>query len=330
MSSPRAAAVLYRLAWLAGALPVVVRRGLAALLARLWRWTGAREAEVTRVNLALAFPEYSAAARRALQGRVLAATAWQALDTLAVWTRPRAVNLARIREHHGAAHYHAALAAGRGVIVAAPHFGQWELLNQWLAAQAPISILYRAPDSALGEAFLRRVRANAGAGVVQVRAEGPAVRQLWKSLAGGAAVGILPDQQPKRGDGEFAPFFGVQALTMTLLPRLAARSGAPVLLAWCERIGNGADYALHIEPLPAAVGGADVAAAVTALNAAIEAVARRDPAQYQWTYKRYTLRPPDNGETNPYRAIEHRRRRHAARASATPVDDHPSSQDTPS
>lgn len=308
MSTPRAAAVLYRLAWAVGALPVALRRALARLLATLWRLTSAREAEVTRINLALALPTLGDAARRALQRRVLRATAWQALDTLAVWTRPRAANLARIREHHGVAHYHAALAAGRGVIVAAPHFGQWELLNQWLAAQAPIAILYRPPDSALGEAFLRRVRANAGAGVVQVRAEGPAVRQLWKTLAAGGAVGILPDQQPKRGEGEFAPFFGVQALTMTLLPRLAARSGTPVLLAWCQRIGESADYALHIEPAPDAVAGENLPAAVAALNAAIEAIARRDPAQYQWTYKRYTLRPPGSGEDNPYRSIEHRRR----------------------
>ena len=309
MPSSRAAAVLYRLAWLVGALPVWLRRGLAALLATAWRWTRAREADVTRINLALAFPDLATSARRDLQRRVLAATAWQALDTLAIWTRPRASNLARIREQHGVAHYHAALAAGRGVIVAAPHYGQWELLNQWLAAQAPIAILYRAPDSALGEAFLRRVRANAGDGVVQVRAEGPAVRHLWKTLAAGGAVGILPDQQPKRGEGEFAPFFGIEALTMTLLPRLAARSGAPVLLAWCERIGRSADYALHIEPAADAVGGEDVHAAVTALNTAIERMARRDPAQYQWTYKRYTLRPPDSGEINPYHAIERARRR---------------------
>ena len=42
----------------------------------------------------------------------------------------------------------------------------------------------------------------------------------------------------------------------------------------------------------------------SALNAAVEAIARRQPEQYQWTYKRYTLRPPESGETNPYRDLE--------------------------
>ena len=51
---------------------------------------------------------------------------------------------------------------------------------------------------------------------------------------------------------------------------------------------------------PAGVDAADPAQAVAALNAGVEAVARREFAQYQWTYKRYTLRPPGSGEENPY------------------------------
>jgi KDO2-lipid IV(A) lauroyltransferase len=167
-------------------------------------------------------------------------------------------------------------------------------------------VLYRAPDSAVGEAFLRRVRAVGGARVQQIRAEGPAVRQLFKLLKDGGVAGILPDQQPKAGDGEFAPFFGVPALTMTLLPRLAERTGATVLLAYCERIGEspaGPQFALRIEPAPAQIASPDPRVAVAALNAAVERIARRDPAQYQWTYKRYTLQPSGRGEDNPYRDL---------------------------
>ena len=150
----------------------------------------------------------------------------------------------------------------------------------------------------MGDEFLQLVRGVDN--VRQVRAEGPAVRQLWKVLKDGGAVGILPDQQPKAGDGEFAPFFGVQALTMTLLARLAQRTGATVLLAWCERIDGGPGFALHIEPAPAAMADADGPRAVAALNAQVERIAARDLAQYQWTYKRYTLRPDGSGQPNPY------------------------------
>ena len=302
-----AAACLYVLASLVGRLPSAWLRALAGAIARLWRLLDARESRVTRRNLELAYPALPPAERATLHAAILRNTAWQALETLRFWTRPRAANLACIREMHGVALFDAALAAGRGLIVAAPHYGNWDLLNQWLASRTPLAILYRPPESAVGEAFLRRVRAGAGGGITQVRAEGPAVRQLFKLLQGGGVVGILPDQQPKAGDGEFAPFFGVEALTMTLLPRLAARTGAPVLFAWCERIGHGDGFALHIEPAPVALSADDPRTAVAALNAAVERIARRDPAQYQWTYKRYTLRPSRRGEDNPYRDIERRR-----------------------
>jgi KDO2-lipid IV(A) lauroyltransferase len=132
------------------------------------------------------------------------------------------------------------------------------------------------------------------------------VRQLFKLLQGGGVVGILPDQQPKAGDGTFAPFFGKQALTMTLLPRLAVRTGAVVLFAYCERIASqGAPaFALRVEAAPVEIAATDPAVGAAALNTAVERIARRDPAQYQWTYKRYTLRPPGSGEDNPYRDLE--------------------------
>ncbi len=297
-----AAHLLYVLAWAVARLPWPLLRAIADGMARLWIARDAREARVARRNLELIRPDLDPTAREALLVRILRTTARQALETLRLWTRPAARNLADIAEVHGEALFDAALAGDRGLIVAAPHMGNWELLNQWLAAKTPLAILYRPPESAIGEAFLRRVRANAGGQVEQVRAEAAGVRTLLKRLQRGGVVGILPDQQPKAGEGEFAPFFGKQALTMTLLGRLAHRSGARVLLCWCERLpGAGAPrYAIHVTDAPEAVADADPARAVAALNAVIEAIARRDFGQYQWTYKRYTLRPPGSGEENPY------------------------------
>lgn len=297
------AACLFALARLVGRLPDAWLRALAGAVARLWRGVDARESRVARRNLELAYPALPPAERAALHAAILRNTAWQALETLRIWTRPAARNLAAIREMHGVALFDAALASGRGLIVAAPHHGNWELLNQWLASRTPLAILYRPPESAIGEAFLRRVRADADARITQVRAEGPAIRQLFKRLQDGGVVGILPDQQPKAGDGEFAPFFGIEALTMTLLSRLAARTEATVLFAWCERIADGEGFALHVEAAPVEIA-AEPHTAVRALNATVERIARRDAAQYQWTYKRYTLRPPGSGEDNPYRDLE--------------------------
>src|SRR5690606_18832316 len=106
------------------------------------------------------------------------------------------------------------------------------------------------------------------------------------------------------GDGAFAPFFGMPALTMTLLPRLAERSGAPVLFACCERLDDRAlAFVLRFDAAPAGIDDPDPGVAVAALNAGVERMARRAPAQYQWTYKRYKIRPPGSGEPNPYRDL---------------------------
>ncbi len=298
-----AAALLYALAWTAARLPWPVLRALADAMAWLSRASNGREARVARRNLELVRPDLAPAARDALLREILRTTSRQAFESLRLWTRPAARNLADIAEVHGEALFDAALRDGRGLIVAAPHMGNWELLNQWLAAKTPLAILYRPPESAVGEAFLRRVRANAGGQVEQVRAEPAGVRTLLKRLQKGGVVGILPDQQPKAGEGEFAPFFGKPALTMTLLSRLAHRSGAQVVLAWCRRLpGDGPPrFALHVAEAPEGIADPDPARAVAALNAGVEAIARRDFAQYQWTYKRYKYRPPASGETNPYK-----------------------------
>ena len=296
------ARLLYLMASAAGRLPWSWLRTFGGALAWLWLRRGSRESWVAGRNLELAYPELLPGQREALQGGILRTTAWQTLETLRLWTRPHPENLRLIRETQGVALFDAAIASGKGVIVAAPHYGNWELLNQWLASRTPLAILYRPPESALGEAFLRRVRADAGNRVTQVRAEAAGIRQLFKRLRDGGVVGILPDQQPKSGDGEFAPFFGVPAYTMSLLPRLAERSGAVVLFAYCERVGDLA-FALRIEPAPEDIASGDTMLAATALNAAVERIARRDPAQYQWTYKRYTLQPSLNPYHNPYRDL---------------------------
>ena len=301
---------LYALAFALGRLPWVCLHGTADGIAVVWRRLDMRESRVARRNLELAFPALTQAQRSALHGDVLRTTARQALETVRLWTRSPAENLQLIHDVEGMALFDTAIASGRGVIIAAPHYGNWELLNQWLASRTPLAILYRAPESKIGEAFLQRVRKDPEDRVTQVRAEGPAVRQLFKRLRDGGVVGILPDQQPKAGDGEFAAFFGVQALTMTLLPRLAARSGAIVLFAYCERIDNlqGARRApafrLRFDAAPADITAPEPAQGVQALDTAVERIARRDPAQYQWTYKRYTLQPPGSVRDNPYRDLE--------------------------
>jgi KDO2-lipid IV(A) lauroyltransferase len=120
-----------------------------------------------------------------------------------------------------------------------------------------------------------------------VRAEGAGVRTLYRRLQAGGVVGILPDQKPNQGEGENAPFFGVPAQTMVLLPRLAERTGATVLFSFAERLPHGAGYRVHFLPAPDGIANKDIGIACAALNRGVEDCVRLAFAQYQWTYKRY-------------------------------------------
>lgn len=61
-------------------------------------------------------------------------------------------------------------------------------------------------------------------------------------------MALLPDQDPGRGAGVFVPFFNVLANTSTLLPRIASRSQASVLIGFAERLPRAASYPMHILP----------------------------------------------------------------------------------
>jgi KDO2-lipid IV(A) lauroyltransferase len=279
-----------------GWLPLRVQRALGSLGGRIAQALNTRETRVARRNLELIHADWTPAQREAEVGRILRATGRNFVETLRVWTRPRGSNLRLARTVHGDAHLRAALAAGRGLIIAAPHFGNWEWLVEFLAAQARFTLVYRVPEKAAGDVFLRLARG--GPGVQLVPAETNAMRPLFKALKDGGMVGITPDQQPKFGGGEFAPFFGRNALTLSLIPRLAERTGAPVLFAWAAPVPGGFD--VHFEPADPAIADADLVRATQAMNAQVEAIVRRDLRQYQWTYKRFSKRPKGSGIPDPY------------------------------
>jgi KDO2-lipid IV(A) lauroyltransferase len=294
---PFASRLLFAAAWCVGRLPLSLQQRMGDALGRFAHWRDTRESRVARRNLELVSPGLDTAAREQAVAGILAATGRNAFETLRIWTRPRADNLALVASVAGEDRLAAAMAAGRGLILAAPHYGNLELVIEVMAARGPFALVYRVPESRVGDGFLRLARG--GDNITLVPAEGNAMRPLWKALKAGGVVGITPDQQPKLGAGEFAPFFGRAALTLSLIPRLAERSGAAVLFAYAERRADGR-FDLHFDPAPAALGTDDIAAATAAMNAGVEAIARRDFRQYQWTYKRFTLRPPGSGEIDPY------------------------------
>ncbi|HET8765557.1 MAG TPA: lipid A biosynthesis acyltransferase, partial [Rhodanobacter sp.] len=256
--------LLYLLLRLFALLPLRALQAIGAGCGRLALACRVASAHHVAVNLAIARPQLDQAARDQLQRAAMAEDGKTLAEVVKIWgSDPRAA-LKLVREVRGEALFDASLKAGKGVIIAAPHLGCWELLNYWLCAKTPMAILYRPPRIAAVEGLLRKVRGALAP--EQVRAEGAGVRTLYRRLAAGGTVGILPDQKPRAGEGQFAPFFGLDANTMVLLPRIAQRTGATVLFAFAERLPRGAGFRIRILPAPDGIADADLRVACTALN----------------------------------------------------------------
>jgi KDO2-lipid IV(A) lauroyltransferase len=278
--------LVYLLLRLFSLLPLKTMHRLGDAIGRLSLALHSKAARHTAVNLKLVRPALDDAAQAALLKQTMEESGRSLTEMANIWGGGAQKALGLVRDVRGLELFEAAIARGKGTIIAAPHLGCWELLNYWLCSRTPMAILYRPPRVAAVETLLRKVRGALAP--EQVRAEGAGVRTLYKRLAAGGTVGILPDQKPRAGEGEFAPFFGVEALTMVLLPRLAARTGATVLFSFAERLPDGEGFRIHILPAPDGLAATDMKTACAALNRGVEQCVDLAFAQYQWHYKRYS------------------------------------------
>ena len=219
------------------------------------------------------------------------------LETPRVWLRPRAETLALLRGTDGLEHYDAARAAGKAIVLLTPHVGCFEICAQAFAERHPITVLYRPSKQEWLQPVIDLGRAQPGVSLASADLAG--VRLLLAALKRRETVGILPDQVPGVGEGEWVEFFGRPAYTMTLAAKLAERADVACLMVAGERLPRGAGYVLRIRPLPPALPGESGPRRV---NRAVESMVRLLPAQYLWGYNRYKrpagAPPPPGGPTD--------------------------------
>ena len=177
-----------------------------------------------------------------------------------------------------------AFASGRGVLILTPHLGGFEISGRHAAYGRDFTVMFRPPRKAALEPLVQVARQHVSMRAVPANLQG--VRAFLKALRAGHGVGMLPDQVPREGDGVWAPFFGRQALTVTLPGKLAAATNPIVIMAACERLPKGQGWRMHYiqvdEPVPT-----DTVAQATFFNQLMEQMIRRFPEQYLWGYHRY-------------------------------------------
>jgi lauroyl/myristoyl acyltransferase len=145
-------------------------------------------------------------------------------------------------------------AAGRGVILALPHMGNYDLAGAWLIAKGAGSVTVVAERLKPESVYDRFVAFREGLGVEVLPASGgmsSAFGILAQRLRAGKTVGLVCDRDVT-GRGMEVEFFGEKARMMGGAAALAVQTGAalvPVIL-WFEGDGWGAH--IHEEiPVPA-------------------------------------------------------------------------------
>lgn len=246
-----------------------------------------------RANLAQAF---GPASTPDLRAAAIGHAGRQSLEVAKIWLRPLDEVAGRVVAVSGWELAEAAMQRGQGILYLTPHLGCFEITAQYLSTRAPITVLYRPPKRAWLQTLIETGRVRPQLRIAPADLSG--VRALIKALRRGEAVGMLPDQAPKTGEGRWLDFFGRPAYTMTLAARLSETAGA-VIMIWAERLPGGAGFHVHLQKPAQPIEGS-LEERARRINLAIEHLVRQCPAQYLWGYNRY--KRPRGAEAPPEQA----------------------------
>lgn len=262
-------------------LPLYAVHRLGGAVGRLVYWLSPTYRRHLGENLARAYPQgvpdglCTDAARSA--GRMM-------FEIPRLWLRDQNEALSTVQEVRGWDNLEAAWARGEGIVLLTPHIGCFEIIPLYFGSRAPMTFMFRPPKQVWLQDIVEkgRIRPN----LSPVPADTSGVRLLMRALRRGETVGILPDQVPGSGQGNWSPFFGKPAYTMTLAARLSEMSRVSVFLAFGERLPDGAGYVVHFLP-PAVPLEGDLQQRVDAINRSLESLILQCPAQFLWGYNRY-------------------------------------------
>lgn len=278
--------------WCLAHLPWGLVRAIAPGIGALLRMAMRSRRRAVEINLALCFPELDVAARERLLRANFRALGLSVFEFLRAWWGPLRP-LDRGFELVGAEHVERVRAEGRGVLLISPHFMTLEICTRLLCGALPVAGMYRPHDSAALDWAVRRGRLRHAVAMF-TRDE---LRAAIRHLKGGGILWFAPDQETRRGDSVFVPFFGQPAKSLTSTHAMARLSGARVLPLFHERLPDGR-YRVEIGPPLEDVPSADARADTARSMAVVEAAVRRAPEQYLWLHKRFKSRP--DGGPSPY------------------------------
>ncbi len=276
-------------------LPLKAVHFLGRGIGKLTWMTNNRIRKIAEKNIQLCFPELNTRQQTELVKKILSETGKVILEAGKMWQLKSVKTLALVKETEGEHLIKQAQAAGRGVILAIPHYGSWELVGLYCARHYAMTSMYAPQPDPRADQLMRDARQRTGAKLVPTDING--IRAMSKALKQSELVAILPDQSPY-SNGLFVKFFGHLCYTMTLLPKLTKKTNAVVLYTYAKRLDDSSGFKLIFRESSEDLAELDLEPATRQMNADVEKLIRETPHQYQWTYKRFKRRP--EGEKSIY------------------------------
>lgn len=267
-------------------LPVRVQIGLGKGLGRLAHRYAHERRAITRRNLALAFPELSAAERNALARAHFEALGVSLMEMgLGRWASDR--RLLAITEIHGVEHIEKAVRRGRGIILLSAHFTSLEISGRVLKLNCPpFDAVFRRNRSDFITEILRSGREVSARNTIDKND----IKTMVRSLREGTPVWYAPDQSYSRKQSAVIPFFGVPAMTNIATGTLA-RLGNAVTLPFFPRRTAAGRYVLSIKPPLENFPSDDPVEDTRKYVAVLEEQIRLAPEQYYWIHRKYKNLP---------------------------------------
>ena len=272
--------------------PLPALRALGWCLGQLLYVLAVPRRKVALRNLALCFPEATAARRRrwARETFVVFCQTW--LDRSWLWFAPREVVQRRVRLQ-GALNE---LEGDTPTIIFAPHFYGMGAGGTALTLHTPrafTSIFSTHPDPAV-DAWFMAGRQRFGDVRMLNRADG--VKPIISNLRKGGLLYLLSDMDFGPGESIFVPFYGVPTATVPSLPRFARLGRAKVIGMYTRLTPTG--YVAEITPAWEGYPSDDVEADTAQMNLRLQTYIDTMPGQYYWVHKRFKTRPA--GEPSVY------------------------------
>lgn len=246
-----------------------------------------KTSKVVRLNIEICMPYLSEEHKNQIARAAISNELQSYMEFFSIWGSSNEKNISRIRKAHGIEQLHQAIDAKKGLVLLAPHFGTWEVMNCWLAQHTQMTIMYKPIKNPEADRFVRIARSREQANLVPTDESG--VRQIFKALKQGGTTVILPDHTPKHGI-ETINYFGIPLASSNLSSKLIQKTKAATFLIYAIR-NETEDFDMFVEAIDPAIYEGSANEGTLIIHQAIEGLIARHPEHAHWSYKRFKANP---------------------------------------